>query len=156
MNIRLDLIRRFQRPVIRVGVGGVEHLALLDTGAQVPVYVGGSQFLMRIGGKLIGKDRSFSGFGGRCSGDIYKIDLDMGGFMFRDLPVMQTTTIDMPFKFILSAPMFSGFSYLIDDRQKILTVNTHDASSSRHIRVIDKDGHIHVFADTRMAIDDGA
>lgn len=154
MNIRLELIRRFQRPVIYVTVGGVPRLALLDTGAQVPVYIGDSRSIVRMGGQLMERGSSFSGFGGRCTGDMYRIDMDIGGFVFRDLPVMQTAAIDMPFQFILSAPMFSGYSCLIDDRNKVLSVNTYDDKGSRRLRVADQCGMIHVLADTEPPSDD--
>lgn len=153
MNIRLDLIRKFQRPVVYVSVNGIQHLALLDTGAQVPVFIGNSEMIARLGGRHIQSDGWFSGFGGRCSGAMYQIDMDMGGFVYQDLPVLQTDDMNMPFSFILSATMFSGFNYLIDDRHKVLTINTFEEAATRRLRAADSSGTIHVLAETEESRD---
>lgn len=75
-TLRLDKTR--QRPVVILNNG---LTALFDTGAYIPVWTDDEDILMsELGAVLVRKDVPLSGFGGSTFGNLYKVNLDIGGF----------------------------------------------------------------------------
>lgn len=155
MNIRIKLLEGDIRPVFRLPVGGRSLTVLFDTGAQVPVFIGTQERLEEMGGRLEMPDVAFVRFGGSCPGNSYRLDLDMAGFIFYDLLVMQTTHIMMPLDFIFSAGMFSRFSYTIDNRQKIMNINTYEMRDMTRMTLTDDSGRPVILIDDAALPHDG-
>ncbi len=147
MIASFNLDRRFRRPVINVINSGKIYPALIDTGAAVPVFTLGIKKISDFGGKLCRENVSFGGFGGTSSGDLYRIDLSLGILKYAGLPVICVHNSEMPFAFILSATMFTGFSYTVDDAAHIFTIDTKTDNRELHLRIRDKEGGFRILAD---------
>lgn len=140
MILKFDLLENFQRPVIMLKFGSEKFRALVDTGAFIPVYTGNIEILENIGGKLEKRDVSFGGFGGKFTGDLYRIDLKFGRLKFEQLPIICAHNSNMPFTFVLSATMFAGFKYTIDNVAHKLIVDTNTNDTTSNLRYKTKSG----------------
>lgn len=149
MIAKFILSDRHRRPVFGFISGNSYHTALLDTGAEIPVFTYGAAKMKAIGGKYEGKCGAFKGFGGECVGDLYRVDLTIGALRYSDVPVICIHDPSMGFSFILPATLFNGFRYTIDDNAKMLTVDT--LSSAREYRFKDPCGGT---TDVLMTIDE--
>ena len=137
MIASFKLNKRFRRPVINVVCGGEICPALLDTGANFPVFTLGQRKMDEMGGRSMRHEINFGGFGGGCRGILYRVEVDFGSFRYADLPVICAYNANMPFAFIFSATMFTGFSYTIDDAARTLTVNTNTDDADLRMRIND-------------------
>lgn len=141
----LNLDKTQQRPVVQLKNG---VLALLDTGAFIPVWVGSKELLVRkFNAKFIKKSVPISGFGGKTSGDLYQVTIDVGILTFPDLPIIVNSELICPFNMILSATMFNGLIYEVNDITHHLNITIPDGESIvRNIKIKDKSGKLHVLA----------
>ncbi len=146
MIVRFNLDRRFRRPVINVMNKGKIYPALIDTGAAVPVFTLGVNKISAFDGRLCRENVSFTGFGGVCRGNYYRINLELGILKYIDLPVICVHDSEMPFAFIFSATMFTGFSYTIDDARHIFTIDTMTGGRELRLRIRDKTGGFRILA----------
>ena len=144
MIVQFSLSSHFRRPVVNLIHGGDTYPSLIDTGANIPVFTLGERKLAGFNARFVRKGVAFGGFGGDCSGDLYRIDLDFGAFRYVDLPIICTHDPTMPFAFILSATMFTGFAYTIDDAARTLTVDTHTDETDLRFRIHDGAGGFRV------------
>ena len=112
------LLKNSTCPIINIpNLMGIN--ALIDTGASIPVWTADASILTRImRAKLCLKDTYITGFGGRCYGDVYKIDFNLGGISFPDMPIFTARIGGNNKQMILSASMFTGLQYIIDDANK--------------------------------------
>ena len=78
MIVKFNLDGRFRRPVINIRNRNEIYSALIDTGAEIPVFTLGREKIAAFSGKLCRESVSFSGFGGICNGDLYRIDVELG------------------------------------------------------------------------------
>lgn len=140
MTMEFDLLEDFQRPAIMLKFGNEKFRALVDTGAFIPVYTGNIEILKSIGGKFEKRGVSFGGFGGRFTGDLYRIDLKFGRLKYEQLPIICAHNPNMPFTFVLSATMFAGFKYTIDNIEHRLIVDTNTDDSTAKLRYKTKSG----------------
>ena len=145
MIATFNLDRRFKRPVINVMNHGKIYPALIDTGAAVPVFTLGRNKIYAFNGKLCKENIRFGGFGGDSCGDLYRLNVELGTLKYIDLPVICVHNSEMPFAFIFSATMFTGFSYTIDDDAHIFTVDTRTDSRELHLRIRDEAGGFTIF-----------
>lgn len=105
---------------------------LLDTGADIPVWVGSLSELKRLyNARLVKKDTCFSGFGGSNKCDLYYIDFYFSSvtesLIFPEMPIAVLKEFDeYPFNMILSASMFYGLIYEIDTVQSKLKITIKD------------------------------
>ena len=125
----------------------LSHLhAMLDTGAVLPVWVSNEERLRSMGGVPFARNQPFGGFGGMTTGTLYKMPFfRIGELIFPDFPII-ASRIDLPCQLILSATMFNGLIYEVDDCNHRLNVSIPDHES--HIRKLiieDKNGSLHVF-----------
>lgn len=123
-----------RRPVFGFIVGQRNYTALLDTGAEIPVFTYGKAKMEELGGKFAAHGGKFRGFGGECVGDLYYVDLPIGVLRFVDLPVICLDDPTTDLHFILPATIFTGFCYTINDNAKILTVDTLSSATEYRLK----------------------
>lgn len=135
----LKLDKNRQRPVVLLSNG---LTALLDTGAYIPVWTDVEDILVSdMGAELIKENVPLSGFGGSTYGNLYKVNIDIGGIFYPNMHIIANNDINASFNLILSATMFDGLIYQIDTVNHVLNVDVPDHESSvRNLRIEDKDG----------------
>lgn len=110
---------KYQRPIVELK-SWHNFEALLDTGAFFPVWTVDETILEMLGGTFLRKDITFSGFGGRTKGNLYKLQS-------------------------LSATMFQNLIYEIDDKNHRFNVTIPDDESNvRNLRIEDANGRLHI------------
>lgn len=115
-TLKLDNTR--QRPVVILNNG---LTALLDTGAYIPVWTDDEDILTsELGAELVRKDVPLSGFGGCTHGNLYKVNIDIGGILYPNMHIIANNEINATFNLILSATMFEGLIYQIDTVNHVL------------------------------------
>jgi len=73
MQLVISLNQSARRPIARLNwFPGC--LALIDTGALFPVWTKSESLLVKLGGKLQKSNVSFSGFGGKTYGHLYRLN----------------------------------------------------------------------------------
>lgn len=98
-TMKLDSTR--QRPVVILDNG---LTALLDTGAYIPVWTDEEDILTsEPGAELVRKDVPLSGFGGCTHGNMYKVNIDIGGILYPNMHLIANNDINATFNLILSA-----------------------------------------------------
>lgn len=142
----MSLDENHQRPVVMLNNG---LTALLDTRAYIPIWTDDEDIIVsKMGGKMVQKDVPIAGFGGLTCGNMYKVTLDVGGIVYPDLHIVVNNELNVSFNMILSATMFDGLMYQIDTVNHVLNIDIPDYESNiRNMRVIDKDGRLHVLCD---------
>lgn len=140
-TLRLDKTR--QRPVVILNNG---LTALFDTGAYIPVWTDDEDILIsELDAILVRKDVPLSGFGGSTFGNLYKVNLDIGGILYPSMHIIANNEINATFNLILSATMFEGLIYQIDTVNHMLNIEIPDWESNvRNLRVVNEDGKIFV------------
>lgn len=127
----LDLFSSNGRPLIKVNICGVSRLALIDTGATLPVFVKSSNMLTDLGGRLHDKfgfrKFKFSGFGGEVTGLCYQLTIEVGGYYYIDMPVIHVEDEEGPeYDIILPATAFSCFDYEIKNSNNKIILKPHN------------------------------
>jgi len=140
-TLKLDNTR--QRPVVMLNNG---LTALLDTGAYIPVWTDDEDILTaELGAEMVRKDVPLSGFGGCTQGNLYKVNIDIGGILYPNMHIIANNEISATFNLILSATMFEGLIYQIDTVNHVLNIEVPDDESNvRNLRVVNKEGRIFV------------
>ena len=143
----LDLDKSQQRPIVMLQTG---LKPLLDTGAYIPVWVGGETVLSEgLGAELVRKNISFTGFGGIAYGNLYKVTIQVGDLMYPNMNIVASDAFDVPFHIILSATMFAHLIYEIDDYNHKFNITVPDNESMiRNLRVVDKNGKLYVLCNS--------
>lgn len=119
---------------------------MLDTGAYIPVWTDDEDILTtELGAELVRKDVPLSGFGGSTLGNLYRVNIDIGGILYPNMHVIANNDINATFNLILSATMFAGLIYQIDTVNHVLNIEIPDGESNvRNLRVVNEDGKIFV------------
>ena len=135
----LKLDKNRQRPVVLLSNG---LTALLDTGAYIPVWTDMEDILVSdMDAELIKEKVSLSGFGGSTYGNLYKVNIDIGGIFYPSMHIIANNDINASFNLILSATMFDGLIYQIDTINHVLNIDVPDHESSiRNLRIENKYG----------------
>ena len=141
----LPLLSDAQRPIARIE-SGVRIRVMIDTGAVLPIWVTQERTLKELGGVAVALNQPFGGFGGMTVGTLYRIPFfRFGELIFPELPII-ASRIDLPCQMILSATMFSGLIYEIDDCHHKLNVSVPDKESHvRKLKIEDSNGKLHIF-----------
>lgn len=147
-TLRLDKTR--QRPVVILNNG---LTALFDTGAYIPVWTDDEDILTsELGATLVKKDVPLSGFGGSTCGNLYQVNLDIGGILYPSMHIIANNEINATFNLILSATMFEGLIYQIDTVNHMLNIEIPDWESNvRNLRVMDEEGKLFVLCNSAEA-----
>ena len=89
-----------------------------------------------------------SGFGGCTLGNLYRVNIDIGGILYPNMHIIANNDINATFKLILSATMFEGLIYQIDTVNHVLNIEIPDKESNiRNLRVEDDEGRLFVLCD---------
>lgn len=144
LTIKLD--RTADRPLLKIS-DKYEIRALLDTGARFPVWAGDMRELELLGAKPVKRAVEYSGFGGKTTGDIYRIPAftltdGMNAVIFPQLPIVTNESLsgdEVPFQIILSATMFKNLIYTIDDKHHRLVLQVPDDESCVRNAVVNTD-----------------
>ncbi|MBR0172794.1 MAG: retropepsin-like domain-containing protein [Lachnospiraceae bacterium] len=135
-----------QRPVI-VMEQLKNYEALLDTGASFPVWVTDESLLRRLGGQLIKEDVEFHVFSNvPVKGNIYRIDnFRIGKITFKRFYFVASLDRSNKFQMILSATVFRGLEYTINDKEHTLTISFPDGEScERELIIQDSAGRLQI------------
>lgn len=135
----LNLDKKYKRPVVLLSNG---LMALLDTGAYIPVWTDEEDILISdMGAELVREKVPLSGFGGSTYGNLYQVSIDIGGIIYPRMHIIANNDINAAFNLILSATMFDGLIYQIDTVNHVLNVDVPDNESNvRNLRIENKDG----------------
>lgn len=135
----MKLDKKHQRPVVALKNG---LTALVDTGAYIPVWTDDEDILVSfLWAELIRKRVQMSGFGGTAYGNLYKVNIDIGGILYPGMHIIANNDIDASFNLILSATMFDGLIYQVDTVNHILNIDVPDTESTvRNLRIVSRDG----------------
>ena len=138
----LHLKNTTQRPIITLE-GRID--AMIDTGSLFPIWVKDEKLLIKLGGKLIKSNVSFTGFGGSTFGNLYELDLlKIGKLIYPKFHII-TCIASLPCYMILSATMFSGLLYEIDDHNHKFNISIPDTQSAvRNLVIKETNGTLHV------------
>lgn len=140
----LSLEKNRQRPIVYLEkFFGLR--AMLDTGAMLPVWVRDEEKLQAMGGRPVAFEQPFSGFGGMTTGTLYRIPIfQCGDLIFPELPIIASKS-DFSCQMLLSATMFSGLIYEVDDCNHKFNVTIPDHESNvRKLTIEDSNGRLHV------------
>ncbi|MDR0220497.1 MAG: hypothetical protein LBI54_03715 [Lachnospiraceae bacterium] len=139
----LHLDKRFQRPVVfTMQFSGCR--ALLDTGATLPVWTASEDVLKALGGTMVSDNVSFSGFGGPVVAQLYQLTVSLGKIIYPNMHLIFSENEKIPGFLLLSATMFGGMHYTIDDENHLLTIDTRSNQAAYNLRIEDKNGDLYV------------
>lgn len=144
----MSLMKNSVRPVVKLQSWN-SFRALLDTGAFFPVWTADESLLYNLGATLKMQGVSFSGFGGSTKGNLYELQsFVLGDLIFPNMHMIACKDLqDVPFQLILSATMFCGLIYEIDDKNHKLNITVPDGESIvRNLRIEDSAGRLHILA----------
>lgn len=154
MQLDILLDQSARRPIARLDwFPGC--LALIDTGALFPVWTKSETLLEKLGGKLQKNNVSFSGFGGKTYGHLYRINFNLNGLQYIDMPIVVKPMENLNCHIILSATMFENMIYTIDTINKHLNIDTMDNQIVRILKLSDEYRNLSVYlAGTYESIQD--
>ena len=140
----LKMRKRVQRPIVFLAEF-FQLDAMLDTGAVLPVWVEDEEMLKAMGAVPIAFHQPFGGLGGTTTGPLYRIPLfRCGELIYPEFPII-AAHIDLPCQLLLSATMFSGLIYEVDDCNHKFNVTIPDHESHvRKLTVEDRNGNLHI------------
>ncbi len=144
MVSEFSLIHSAQGPVLLLSNIFQGCTALLDTGALFPVWTKGDRLLKGIGGRFDFGDISFTGFGGECKASVYKLNFCLGNIIFPDMSILCINDDAIPGYFLLSATMFYGCKYTIDNLNKKLWIDTYDNQVCRLLKIRNDKGKLYI------------
>ena len=146
-QVTLRLAADVERPVVIVS-GNMT--ALLDTGAYIPVWTDEESILTeKLGAVLQKKGISFTGYGGTAVGNLYQVTLKVGTLTYPNMSIIANQDLDTPFNLILSATMFRGLIYEVDDVNHFFNISIPDNESMvRNLRIVEENGRIHVLCNS--------
>lgn len=145
-------MKQFTLPLLKITQRPVVHLeeffdidAMLDTGSLFPVWTESEDILRVIGCAKVASNVHFGGFGGKATGNLYRVPLfKMGELLYPNLHIIASPS-NVPCHMILSATMFRNLIYEIDDKHHKLNITILDTESNvRNLVIYDKDGIMHV------------
>lgn len=145
MQITIQLDHRARRPIANINwFHGCR--ALIDTGALFPIWNGdGKSIEQGFDAKLLKRNVIFSGFGGKAKGDLYRVNFELNGIYYIDMPIIASEIKGTNWNMILSATMFDGMIYEIDAINKTLSINVKDNQPVRILKLSDDNNNISVY-----------
>ena len=143
MDFTLQLDESANRPIIKLDSLFEGCTALLDTGAILPLWTKSVELLEGLGGKLVKKDVSFSGFGGKVKGDLYSITLQLGSILYPNMYLIAYNDESLPGFFLFSATMFQDMSFTVNNKAHSITIMPGN-QVCYHLKIEDSGGNLHV------------
>lgn len=140
------LVGKSLRPIIELNLF-VGCLALIDTGAEIPVWVGEEDQLAALTGvSPTGVRSSIGGFGGASEGNVYRMTWAFEGLHYIEMPIVACNMKNISWDIVLPATMFDGMRYTVDNIQGEMIFEIQDNQTVRHLKLLGKDGSIHIFS----------
>lgn len=145
MQITIQLDEKARRPIANINwFNGCR--ALIDTGALFPIWNKSEDMLVKkLGAVLIKKDVMFGGFGGEAQGNLYRVNFELNGIYYIDMPIVASKLVRANWNMIISATMFEGMIYEIDTINKTLNINIKDNQPVRILKLSDDNDNISVY-----------
>lgn len=145
MHITTQLDNKARRPIAHINwFKGCR--ALIDTGALFPIWNGDGKSLEQgFHAELKRKNVIFGGFGGKAKGDLYRVNFEINGLHYLDMPIMASELEGTNWNMIISATMFEGMAYEIDTVNKKLNINTQDNQPVRILRLSGDNNNVSVY-----------
>ncbi len=149
MQITIQLDNKARRPIAQINWFD-DWRALLDTGSIFPIWNGDGKELEQIfKAKLEKRNVTFGGFGGKTQGNLYRVNFELNGLHYVDMPIIASKLKDKNWDMIISATMFDGMAYEIDTINKKLNIDTKDNQPVRILRLSNDNNKLSVYlADT--------
>lgn len=145
MQITIHLDDKARRPIANLNwFTGCR--ALIDTGALFPIWNKSEKILEeKLGAVLIKRNIKFSGFGGETQGNLYRVNFELNGLHYLNMPIVASKLNNANWNMILSATMFDGTVYEIDAINKKLNLNVKDNQPVRILRLSNDSNSISVY-----------
>ena len=144
-QITLILSTMFQRPVIQlIKFHGL--LAMIDTGAKVPVWMNDENKLQELGAVKKKDVVPLGGIGGMVKGVLYEIPVfQLGDLIYPCMRIIAHRS-NFPVPVLLPATMFNNLIYEINNKTHRLNITVPDDESYiRNLTIKDENGHLRVF-----------
>lgn len=154
MQMTIQLDKKARRPIAEIDwFEGCR--ALIDTGALFPIWNGiGADLEQSFNAKLQKRDVAFRGFGGEAKGDLYRVNFEMNGLHYPNIPIIASEIEGTNWNMLLSATMFDGMIYEIDTINKKLNIDTKDNQPVRILRLSNDNNSISVYLAGTYKTDD--
>lgn len=134
------------RPIIELDVFP-GCLAMIDTGAEVPVWVQKEEQLATLESvSATGIRSSIGGFGGASEGNLYRITLNIGQLHYHEIPIIACPLKNTTYHIIIPATMFDDMKYSIDNVRKEVVFEVEDDQLVGHLKLQGKGGNLHIFS----------
>lgn len=138
----IPLKKDYERPVIEL----YNLSTLIDTGAVIPVFsmeVPNIKKYFDI--ELVLKDGFIGGFDGMVRGSVYSVkNFEVGKLIFNDFEVFVPKKPKLQYPFLLSATLFHGINYEIDNINGNFIVRMKDEQKfERDFKIKDLDGRLY-------------
>jgi hypothetical protein len=117
----------------------------LDTGATFPVWTASEEVLKALGGIFVMDNITFSGFGGPVVAKLYQLTVSLGKIIYPNMHLIFSENEKIPGYLLLSATMFNGMHYTIDDENHQLTIDTRSNQAAYNLQIEDRNGELHIF-----------
>ncbi|MCM1267880.1 MAG: hypothetical protein NC302_08250 [Bacteroidales bacterium] len=144
--VKKELIGGSLRPIIELDLFP-GCLALIDTGAVIPVWTGEEEKLATLKGvSFTGKRETFGSFGSVNEGNVYEMTWMFGNLHYIGMPIIAYRMEKLGCQIILPATMFGGMRYTIDNIRRELIIESGDNQPVRNLKVLDSDGKTHILA----------
>lgn len=145
MQITIQLDNEARRPIAKIDwFNGCR--ALIDTGALFPIWNDdGKRLEEGFGATCEKKDVTFGGFGGNAKGDVYRVNFELNGIHYINMPIIANKLERTNWNMILSATMFDGMIYEIDTINKKLNIDVKDNQPVRILRLSDDQDRLSVY-----------
>lgn len=145
MQITIQLDDKARRPIANLNwFNGCR--ALIDTGALFPIWNKSEDMLVKkLGAVLKERDVIFGGFGGKAKGNLYRVNFELNGIYYIDMPIVASKLLGANWNMIISAAMFDGMAYEIDTVNKRLNIDTKDSQPVRILRLSNDNNNISVY-----------
>lgn len=136
-EIIYNLIKTEDRPVFILENGTV---ALLDTGARIPVWTSGIETLKKAysTAKLVKSNVEFGTLQTKAKGDLYTVDFKMKELIYPQMPMVVCES-DVTYGMIVSSTMFNGLKVTIDLEEHVLRIGIN-SDMTRRLQVSDGKG----------------
>lgn len=145
MQVTIQLDNKARRPIANLEwFKGCR--ALIDTGSLFPIWNGiGADLEQSFNAKLQKRDVAFRGFGGEAKGDLYRVNFEMNGLYYVDMPIIASELEGANWNMIVSDTMLDGTTYEIDTVNKRLNIDTKDNQPVRILRLSDDDNKLSIY-----------
>lgn len=142
-QLTFNLVKKSTRPILQTQ----NIKALLDTGAEVPVWVASKRAFLAMfpNAVLQTENASLKGFSETVMCPAYNCSFCLGELVFNNIPILIQEMSDSTFQLILSASMFRGLILEFDMINYKLNITIpRECDMVRNLQLIDSNGNMHI------------